>query len=313
VPSCSDSDLKKLFARSGGVCAFPGCNEELVCRVTNDVLGHIAHITANSDGGPRADPSMPASERNSFQNLLLLCRNHHAEIDSPAGARKWSRQALLDMKREHERWVAERVTVGVHREFNVAQLSYLNVPRLSALALLKGYDLDLPSVDEFKLLIDGGLLSARLIHHFREVLSSIDLKAVAVDSSISSDASLVGVTGAFEGFFRTKNLPTIEKAREGTARVHGTVDKDPHVYLKLDHGRFILPIDPKWILTVTGWGDFRASGRHTRLTGACTIKHVNPESGIVIGSPLFIGTPRSHWDDLWSPTTPPKTASGTDV
>lgn len=299
MPSYSDSDLKKLFARSGGVCAFPGCDEEIVCRATDDVLGQIAHIAASSDGGPRADPTMSAGDRNSFRNLLLLCRNHHAEVDSPAGAIKWTREALVDMKRKHEQWVAERLTVGTAREFNISQLSYLNVPRLSALALLKGYDLNLPSVDDLKLLIDGGMLGAQLIQHFREVLNRIDLKAVAVDSSISSNPSLVGVTAAFEGSFRTRNLPTIEQARRGTARVLGIVEKDPHVYMKFDSGRFILPIDPKWILTVTGWGDYRASGRHTRLAGACTIKHVDPQSGIVVGTPLFIGTPRSAWDDLW--------------
>ena len=111
MPNYSAADLKILFARSGGLCAFPECTEEIICRGTNDVLGQIAHIVARSDGGPRSDPMMSAEARNSFENLLLLYRNHHAQIDSPAGAREWTAQALREMKKQHEQWVGERLVV----------------------------------------------------------------------------------------------------------------------------------------------------------------------------------------------------------
>ena len=211
MPKYSERDLKKLFGLSGGICAFPGCSEDIVCRDTNDIVGQIAHIVANSDEGPRADPAMPVSARDSYENLMLLCRNHHAQIDSPTGASKWTRDKLLGMKREREQWVAQRLLIGVAHPFNVSQLSYLNVPRLAALAFLNGQEVDLTFGDGLTLLIDGGLLGAQLIYRFGDVLKGINLRSVAVDSTFSSDPSLVGVTAAFDASFRTKNLPTIER------------------------------------------------------------------------------------------------------
>jgi hypothetical protein len=44
--------------------------------------GEIAHIHAHSEGGPRFDTNLSESERDSYQNTLLLCRRHHRIIDA---------------------------------------------------------------------------------------------------------------------------------------------------------------------------------------------------------------------------------------
>lgn len=48
--------LKALLAKSGNVCAFPGCQQELVTK-KNLFVGELCHIEAVSSGGPRHNPA----------------------------------------------------------------------------------------------------------------------------------------------------------------------------------------------------------------------------------------------------------------
>jgi hypothetical protein len=75
------------------------------------VLGEIAHIVAEQPTGPRGDASVPALDRNSYPNLLLLCQEHHQLIDAQEAA--YGVERLRAMKEAHESWVAERLGTGV--------------------------------------------------------------------------------------------------------------------------------------------------------------------------------------------------------
>lgn len=44
-------------------------------------MAERAHIIAHSDGGPRADPSLPAELRNDPENIVLLCPLCHTMAD----------------------------------------------------------------------------------------------------------------------------------------------------------------------------------------------------------------------------------------
>ncbi len=46
------------------------------------VLGVIAHIESLSDDGPRANPNLTLQQRNSYDNLMILCATHHALVDA---------------------------------------------------------------------------------------------------------------------------------------------------------------------------------------------------------------------------------------
>lgn len=80
------ADLALLWSRSGGLCGFPECT--VICvQPANDndrsaSIGEIAHIEALSDSGPRANPSLPHQDRNLYDNLILLCANHHTLVDA---------------------------------------------------------------------------------------------------------------------------------------------------------------------------------------------------------------------------------------
>ena len=100
------AEIKKLALRSGGRCAFPACRIPLttVDPQTAEivVLGHVAHIVAQKDRGPRGDPSLSPHERDKYENLILLCTNHHQLVDNPANYARWTKEALVALREDHE-------------------------------------------------------------------------------------------------------------------------------------------------------------------------------------------------------------------
>ena len=93
------STVKRLFAASGGRCAFPSCTASLVLP-NGAIIAEMAHIRAFSPGGPRYDPSQTSDERNGYENLLILCPTHHALVDSDPVNYDASR--LIAIKARHE-------------------------------------------------------------------------------------------------------------------------------------------------------------------------------------------------------------------
>ena len=79
-------DLALLWSRSGGRCGFPEC--PVICvELANEndlsaTVGNVAHIEALSNSGPRANPSLTLRQRNSYDNLILLCSTHHDQVDA---------------------------------------------------------------------------------------------------------------------------------------------------------------------------------------------------------------------------------------
>ncbi len=98
--------IRFLFAKSGNVCAFPGCTHELV---TDDNLyvAEICHIEAAEPRGPRYNPNTIDEERRGHDNLIILCHAHHRRIDSDVST--YTVERLRQMKVEHESVVRERV------------------------------------------------------------------------------------------------------------------------------------------------------------------------------------------------------------
>ena len=103
------STIKKLFALSGNVCAFPECSVNIVNMEYGTVVGEICHIKGRRPDAPRYDPSQTDTERNAFENLLILCPEHHKIIDENED--KFSVDFLLKMKKEHEEKVGVKVVV----------------------------------------------------------------------------------------------------------------------------------------------------------------------------------------------------------
>lgn len=110
--SISIKTHKMLWGRAACRCSEPSCRIELYEDETETddatLVGENCHIVAESDDGPRADPAMPIERRNSYGNLILLCRIHHKVVDSQPV--KYSVGCLTRMKREHEDWVKSQLS-----------------------------------------------------------------------------------------------------------------------------------------------------------------------------------------------------------
>jgi hypothetical protein len=108
-------DVKALFAKSAGFCAFPKCLELCIKDATEldgiAVYAKIAHIVGHSDNGPRSDPSMGQNIRDSYQNWILLCPNHHDIVDLQENT--YTVEDLRKWKADHERKVARALAQQV--------------------------------------------------------------------------------------------------------------------------------------------------------------------------------------------------------
>ncbi len=91
--------IKRLFAMSGNLCSFPNCKIPIV-EESGTVTGEICHIKAQSPKGPRYDSRQTEEERQSYDNLVLLCARHHKIVD--AEPEIYDVQALAEMKAIHE-------------------------------------------------------------------------------------------------------------------------------------------------------------------------------------------------------------------
>ncbi len=105
-----------LFAKSGNRCAFEGCRRVLTAKASPlegpVVLGEAAHIVGERPNGPRGNYPLPLDKRNQYDNLILLCNQHHQLVDSQP--QTYTVEKLHAMKETHEKWVEQ--TLGVADE-----------------------------------------------------------------------------------------------------------------------------------------------------------------------------------------------------
>ena len=89
----SDADIRTLRDLAGAMCSFPDCGgrESL----------QEAHIAAKKPGGKRFDSEMSSKVRDGYDNLILLCANHHLGVVDRDEA-TYTVEALHEMKRRHE-------------------------------------------------------------------------------------------------------------------------------------------------------------------------------------------------------------------
>ncbi|MCP4990161.1 MAG: hypothetical protein GY928_30215 [Colwellia sp.] len=72
------------------------------------IIGEMAHLHAYQKDGPRGNDNLSEKDRNSYHNLILLCPNHHTEIDNDST--NWTTTRLLNTKKRHEEWIRDALT-----------------------------------------------------------------------------------------------------------------------------------------------------------------------------------------------------------
>ncbi len=122
--SITSKSIKLLWSNAAGICSFSGCFEKLTVEQAADIapytLGEMAHIKGNKAGSNRYDESQSAVERDSYENLILLCPTHHTLIDKVENEAKYTVKFLHEMKVEHETYISNRL--GEEKFENVEQL-----------------------------------------------------------------------------------------------------------------------------------------------------------------------------------------------
>lgn len=97
--------VRNLFARSGNICAFPGCTAVLI-NSKGKFVGQICHIEAAVEGGERFNPKMTDEERRAELNLILLCYPHHIETND---VDEYTVEKMKDLKFEHEKVFGQKI------------------------------------------------------------------------------------------------------------------------------------------------------------------------------------------------------------
>lgn len=104
------STVRRLDTLSGNECAHPTCQKKLIAEDGVSIISKICHITAASAEGPRYDASMTDDERRGFDNLILLCDEHHVIIDNKANESTYSTSLLKEWKSNHEKKILELIS-----------------------------------------------------------------------------------------------------------------------------------------------------------------------------------------------------------
>jgi len=111
----------QLWGRAAGRCQYDGCIKPLFLDdVTKIGLNgaYVAHIIADSLGGPRGDPVLSEQLKSDISNLMLLCDVHHRLIDKVDDAGH-PVERLRAMKRQHEDRIEVATAVGPEKRSHV--------------------------------------------------------------------------------------------------------------------------------------------------------------------------------------------------
>lgn len=109
----TDKTRKSLWEKSGNRCSI--CKIELFSSTTDKNefnIGEECHIISCKEKGPRNKPNI--DDYNLFNNLILLCRNHHKQIDELKDT--YTEELLRYIKSNHENWVQSTINNAINND-----------------------------------------------------------------------------------------------------------------------------------------------------------------------------------------------------
>ncbi len=104
----SEAIARYVWTAAGGRCTI--CNRYLLAEewTGQDVsVGQLAHIVgwSTASGSPRGDADLPPNQRNTPENLMLLCYDQHHVVDTLSLWDIYDTETLRRLKRTHERQI----------------------------------------------------------------------------------------------------------------------------------------------------------------------------------------------------------------
>jgi hypothetical protein len=281
IPPSSELDV--LFQSRRRCCLCFGLNGDF-----EEKRGQLAHLDRNNSN-------------NQLDNLAFLCLEHHDIYDSKTSQSKGWRENEVKKYRdmlyaEIQRMFAERLDSTPLEtfkskvwEYYPLSCHYLNLPRL--LAIYASFSssplITSPAVDSIRQLNYVDYHS--LIAFATRLLKDWHPKVLNPHNAQNFRQNNLGC--AFEysfADFRTKNVKFWDK-NHPKPRMHGLIEKDPHIYYKLGDLTIFLPLDYSWITTDTAFLHFRpGNGRIEGLSGLAVLKFLGENSAVL--TPLLLGT-----------------------
>lgn len=143
-----DPELKRLWALSAGRCNNPDCREVLIVDPTEFdeavVMGEQAHIAPHGNSGPRRISEVPESDRDTYDNIILLCPNHHrGPVDGQPNT--YTEKLLHQWKDDHEAWVRDTLTQAIPRlQFDDLQAVAERLAKAEPVVSTPLVDVDIP-------------------------------------------------------------------------------------------------------------------------------------------------------------------------
>jgi hypothetical protein len=117
---------KILWSKSGNRCALCKCQlvEKLQNHNSDFIVGEECHIISSKTAGPRGSITI-LEDYDSYDNLMLLCANHHKLIDE--FPETYSYEILVLLKANHEKWIKETIDKDIE-EINrsINNIEYLD-------------------------------------------------------------------------------------------------------------------------------------------------------------------------------------------
>ncbi len=101
---------KLLWGKSANRCNDETCRKTLSLEIDqkhHTITGEECHIVAKKVDGPRGESKLSSKERDEYDNLILMCEEHHHIIDD--NPEKYTIDILKDMKKKHEKWVEKNL------------------------------------------------------------------------------------------------------------------------------------------------------------------------------------------------------------
>lgn len=118
----SEKAIKLLWSNAAGRCSFVDCDERLTveqaAHSAPHTLGEMAHIKGKNEESNRYDETQTDKQRDSYENLILLCPNHHTLIDKPENEETYSVDVLTQMKINHEAHISRRLEAASISDVN---------------------------------------------------------------------------------------------------------------------------------------------------------------------------------------------------
>ncbi|WP_276967311.1 HNH endonuclease [Chryseobacterium sp.] len=167
-PSIKEIDKLKLYTKSGGRCAI--CNKYLIDLGYGVNIGEMAHIVGwtNKQKSPRGISALPIDKRNTEENLILLCAEHHKIIDDKKALEEFTVERLIAHKNEHES--------RIHHLTNLHKDSDSVVLRM--LGNIRGISVELSQENARHAVYNTDKKFARFIDSFDKQSIEIDLSAL---------------------------------------------------------------------------------------------------------------------------------------